>query len=166
MNHAQHIKLQFTARGQVWGRNPSSSGSRTKAKPSSRRTQRGVEEGEDILSAQDVPPWHGEAVPMRPQWHQARGRRRQHVGKAQHIPAPDLAKGKGQAARGEARGRHGQNPRRGRRRSRGHEEAIDKISRTGRCAIAGSIERAPSRRLALAGAVGIERGDGDSVARA
>jgi hypothetical protein len=76
--------------------------------------------------------------------------------------------GKGRAARGEARGRHGQNPRCRRRRSRGHRDAIDKISRTGRCTVAGSIERAPSRRLAPAGAVGIERGggDGDSVSRA
>jgi hypothetical protein len=70
--------------------------------------------------------------------------------------------GKGRAARGEARGRHGQNPRCGRRRSRGHRETIDKISRTSRCAVAGSIERAPSRRLAPAGAVGIEHGGGDS----
>jgi hypothetical protein len=27
-------------------------------------------------------------------WHQAKGRRRQHVGKAQHALAPDLVKGK------------------------------------------------------------------------
>jgi hypothetical protein len=83
-------------------------------------------------------------------------------------PAPDLAKGKGRAAREEARGRHGRNPRRGRRWSREHKEPIDKISWTGRCTIAGSIECAPSRRLAPAGAVGIERGDSDndSVARA
>jgi hypothetical protein len=74
--------------------------------------------------------------------------------------------GKGRAAREEARGRHGQNPRYGRRRSRGHREAIDKISRTGTCAVAGSIKRTPSRWLAPAGAVGIERGGGDSVARA
>jgi hypothetical protein len=91
-----------------------------------------------------------------------------HVGKAQHTPAPDLAKGKGRAAREEARDRHGQNPRCGRWQSREHREAIDKISQTRRCAVAGSIECAPSRRLAPAGAVGIERGggDSDSVARA
>jgi hypothetical protein len=72
--------------------------------------------------------------------------------------------GKGQAARGH----HGRNPRCGRRWSRGHQEAIDKISQTGRSTVAGSIERTPSRRLAPAGAVGIECGgdDGDSVARA
>jgi hypothetical protein len=83
-------------------------------------------------------------------------------------PAPYLAKGKGRAAREEARGRHGQNPRRGRRRSRGHKGAIDKISRTGRCAVAGSIDRDPSRRLAPAGAAGIKcgGGEGDAVARA
>jgi hypothetical protein len=44
--------------------------------------------------------------------------------------------------------------------------AIGKISQTGRCAIARSTERTPSRRLALAGVAGIERGGGDSVARA
>jgi hypothetical protein len=53
-----------------------------------------VDEGGDLLSAQEVPPWHGEAVLARPRRHQARGRRRQHVGKAQHAPAPDLVKGK------------------------------------------------------------------------
>jgi hypothetical protein len=59
-------------------------------------------------------------------------------------------------------------PRCGKRRGRGHREAIGKISWTGRCTIARSTERTPSRRLALAGAVGIERGggNGDSVARA
>jgi hypothetical protein len=31
---------------------------------------------------------------MRPRCHQARGRRRRHVSKAQHAPALDLAKGK------------------------------------------------------------------------
>jgi hypothetical protein len=156
------------ARWQVWGRNPSSSGSRTKAKASSREMQRGVEEGENLLSAQEVSPWHGEVVPMRPRRHQARGRRRRLVGKAHHPPAPDLAKEKGQAARGEARGSHVRNPRCGRRRSQEHREPIDKISRTGRCAIARSIECTPSRWLAPAGAVGIERGggNGDSAARA
>jgi hypothetical protein len=165
-----YITASFStiARWQVWGRNPSSSGSRTKAKASSREMQRGVEEGENLLSAQEVPPWHGEAMPAQPRCHQVRGRRRRLVGKAHHPPTPDLAKGKGQAARGEARGRHGRNPRCGRRRSQEHREPIDKISRTGRCAVAGSIECAPSRRLAPAGAVRIERGggNGNSVARA
>jgi hypothetical protein len=31
---------------------------------------------------------------VRPRQHQARGRRRRHIGKAQHAPAPDLVKGK------------------------------------------------------------------------
>jgi hypothetical protein len=76
--------------------------------------------------------------------------------------------GKGRAARDEARGCHGRNPRCGRQQSRGHREAISKISRTGRCAVARSTERTPSRRLALARAVGIERGggNGDSVGKA
>jgi hypothetical protein len=36
------------------------------AKASSRRMQRGVEEEEDLLGAQEVAPWHGDAVPARP----------------------------------------------------------------------------------------------------
>jgi hypothetical protein len=64
------------------------------AKTSSRRMQRGVEEEEDLLGAQEVPPWHGEAVPTRPRWHPARGSRRRHVGKTPHPPAPDLTEGK------------------------------------------------------------------------
>jgi hypothetical protein len=60
------------------------------------------------------------------------------------------------AAPGEARGRHGRNPRCGRRRSQGHGEAIGKISWTGRCAIARSTRCAPSRRLTPAGVVRIE----------
>jgi hypothetical protein len=57
---------------------------------SSRWAQRRTEKGKHLLDAQEVPPWHGEAVLARPRWHQARGRRRHHVGKAPHPPAPDL----------------------------------------------------------------------------
>jgi hypothetical protein len=64
------------------------------AKTSSRGVQRGVEEEGDLHSAQEVPPWHGEAVPARPRRHQARGRHRRHVGKTPHPPAPDLTEGK------------------------------------------------------------------------
>jgi hypothetical protein len=64
------------------------------AKTSSRGMQRGVEEEEDLLSAQEVPSWHGEAVPSRPRWHQDRGRRRRNIGKTPHPPAPDLTEGK------------------------------------------------------------------------
>jgi hypothetical protein len=39
---------------------------------SSRRAQRRREEGKHLLDAQEIPPWHGEAVPARPRWHQAR----------------------------------------------------------------------------------------------
>jgi hypothetical protein len=46
-------------------------------------------------------------------------------------------------ARREAQGRHGRNPRCGRRRSRGHGEAIGEISWTGRCTVARSTERTP-----------------------
>jgi hypothetical protein len=56
--------------------------------------QRGVEEEGDLLNTQEVPPWHGEAVPARPRRHQAKGRRRRHVGKTPHPPAPDLIEGK------------------------------------------------------------------------
>jgi hypothetical protein len=64
------------------------------ARASSKGVQRRTEEKGDLLSAQEVPPWHGEAVPARPGWQQARGRRRRHVGKPPHPPAPDLAEGK------------------------------------------------------------------------
>jgi hypothetical protein len=53
---------------------------------------------------------------------------------------------------------HGENPRYGRRRSRGREEAIEGISRTGRCAITRSTRRAPSWRLTPEGVVRIEGG--------
>jgi hypothetical protein len=77
-------------------------------------------------------------------------------------------RGEGQAARDEARGHHGRDPRHRRRRRQGHKGAIDQISRTGRCAIAGSIDHDPSRQLTPAGAAGIESGggEGDVVARA
>jgi hypothetical protein len=61
---------------------------------SSRGMQRGVEEEEDLLSAQEVPLWHGEAVPAWPRRHQAKGRRRRHIDKTPHPPAPDLTEGK------------------------------------------------------------------------
>jgi hypothetical protein len=64
------------------------------ARASSRRVQRRIEERKDLLRAQEVPPWHGEAVPARPRWHQARERRRRHIGKPPHSPAPNLAEGK------------------------------------------------------------------------
>jgi hypothetical protein len=64
------------------------------ARASSRRAQGRTEERENLLSAQEVPPWHGEAVPARPRRHQARERRRRHVGKSPHSPAPDLTEGK------------------------------------------------------------------------
>jgi hypothetical protein len=38
--------------------------------------QRGVVEEKHLLDAQEIPPWHGEAVPARPRRHHARGSRR------------------------------------------------------------------------------------------
>jgi hypothetical protein len=64
------------------------------ARASSRGVQRRTEEKGDLLSAQEVPPWHGEAVHAWPRRHQARGRGRRYVGKPPHPPAPDLAEGK------------------------------------------------------------------------
>jgi hypothetical protein len=40
------------------------------ARASSRRAHRGKEERKNLLDAQEVPPWHGEAVLARPRWHQ------------------------------------------------------------------------------------------------
>jgi hypothetical protein len=55
---------------------------------------RGVVEEKNLRITQEVPPWHGEAVLAWPRWHQARGRRRHHVDKAPHPPAPGLAEEK------------------------------------------------------------------------
>jgi hypothetical protein len=81
---------------------------------------------------------------------------REDADKAQHNTSTRHRQGEGRVAQGEARVCHGQNPRCGRQWSRGHGEAIGEISRTGRCAIARSTKRAPSRRLALMGVVRIE----------
>jgi hypothetical protein len=52
---------------------------------------RGVEvEEEHIHNAQEIPPWHGGAVPMRPRRHQARGSRRRHVDEAPSSPSTVL----------------------------------------------------------------------------
>jgi hypothetical protein len=127
------------------------------ARASSRRVQRRIEEREDLLRAQEVPPWHGETVPTWPRWHQARGRRRRHIGKTPHSPAPDLAEGKAkrletklEVAMAEIQGDGAE----------GVEGVIDQISQTGRSAVARSIDWHPSRRLTLAMAVRIEHGGG------
>jgi hypothetical protein len=86
--------------------------------------------------AQEIPPWHGEAVPARPRRHQARGSRRRHINESPSSPSTDLAEvraeqleiklevamAKLQSFRGE-----------GDASVRG---AIDKISRTGGIAVA------------------------------
>jgi hypothetical protein len=57
----------------------------------------GEEEGEEHLhNAQEIPPWHGEAVPARPRRHRARGSRRRYVDEAPSSPSLDLAVDKAQ----------------------------------------------------------------------
>jgi hypothetical protein len=128
------------------------------ARASSRGVQRRTEEKDNLLSAQEVPPWHGEAVLARPRRHQAKGRRRRHVGKPPHSPAPDLAEGKAKRlerklefAMAEIQGAGGD-------RAKGVEGIIDQISQIGRSAVARSIDCYPSQRLTPAEAVGIKRG--------
>jgi hypothetical protein len=133
------------------------------ARASSRGVQRRIEEKGDLLSAQEVSPWHGEAVPARPRRHQARGRRRRYVGKPPHPPAPDLTEGKAkrletklEVAMAEIQGAGGDG-------AEGIEGVIDQISRTGRSAIARSTDCYSSRRLTPAEAVRIERGGGGAT---
>jgi hypothetical protein len=130
------------------------------ARASSRRVQGRLEDRENLLDAQEVPPWHGKAVPVRPRRHQARGRRQRHVGKAPHPPAPDLTEGKAkqletqlEVAMADIQGVGGD-------RAEGVEGIIDQISWTGRSTVARSIDWHPSRRLTLADIVGIKRGGG------
>jgi hypothetical protein len=138
------------------------------ARASSKGMQRRVEEEGDLLNAQEVPPWHGEAMPVRPRRRQARGRRRRHVGKTPHPPAPDLTEGKAkrlemklEVAMTENRGAGGDG-------AEGSRGVIDQIAWTGRCTVVGSIDCDPSRRLTPAKAARIEHGggEGDAVARA
>jgi hypothetical protein len=133
------------------------------ATASSRGVQRRTEEKGDLLSAQEVPPWHGEAVPARPRRHQARGRRRRYVGKPPHPLAPDHTEGKAnrletklEVAMAETQGAGGSG-------AEGIEGVIDQISWTGRSVIARSTDSYPSRRLTLVEAVGIEHGGGGAT---
>jgi hypothetical protein len=130
------------------------------ARTSSRGVQRRTEEKENLLSAQEVPPWHGKAVPARPRWHQSRGRRRRHIGKPPHAPAPDLTEGKAkrletklEVAMAEIQGAAGDG-------AEGVEGVIDQISQTGRSAVVRSTDCYPSRWLTPAEVIGIERGGG------
>jgi hypothetical protein len=119
-------------------------------------------EEENLLIAQEVPPWHGEVVLAWPRWHQARERHRHHIGKAPHPPTPDLAEGKAKQletklevamAKIQSTGGDGDESTRG----------IDQISQTGRCAVARSIDCDPSRWLTPAEAVVIERSGGGAM---
>jgi hypothetical protein len=130
---------------------------------SSKRLQRGKEERKHLLNAQEVPPWHGEAVPVRPRWHQAKERRQRHVGNHLTRQAPDLAEDRAkqleiklEVAMAEVQSIGGE----------GDESAqgvINKISQTGRSTIAGSIDCDPSQRRTPAELVGIERGSGGAT---
>jgi hypothetical protein len=133
------------------------------ARARSRGVQRRTEEKGYLLSAQEVPPWHGEAVPAQPRRHQARGRHRRHVGKPPHPPALDLIEGKAkrletklEVAMAEIQGAGGDE-------AEGVEGVIDQISRIGRSAITRSTDCYPSRRLTLAEAVRIECGGGGAT---
>jgi hypothetical protein len=88
---------------------------------SSRRAQRRTEERKNLLDAQEVPPWHGEAVPVWPRRHQARGRRRWHVGESPNLPSTRSHRVGGQATRDQARGHHGRDPEHRRRQRREHQ---------------------------------------------
>jgi hypothetical protein len=48
-------------------------------------------EEKHLHDAQEIPPWHGGAVPVRPRRHQARGSRRRHVDESPSSPSTDLA---------------------------------------------------------------------------
>jgi hypothetical protein len=133
------------------------------ARSSFRRVHRRLEERENLLDAQEVPPWHGKAVPAWPRRHQARGRHRQHVGKPPHSPAPDLAEGKAkqletklEVAMAEIQGAGGDG-------AEGVEGVINQISRTGRSAVMRSIDWQPSRQLTPAEVVGIKHGGGEAT---
>jgi hypothetical protein len=109
------------------GRNPSASERGSMARASSRRAQsklqeaqRRTEERKNLLNAQEVPPWHGEVVPAWPRWHQARERRRRHVGESPNSPSTRYRRVEGQATQDQAQGCHGRDPERRRRQSRGH----------------------------------------------
>jgi hypothetical protein len=128
------------------------------ARASSRRVQRRLEVRENLLDAQEVPPWHGEAVPARPRWHQARRRCRRYVGKPPLSPAPDLAEGKAKQLETELEVAMVKIQGAGGDGAKGVEGVIDQISQIGRSAVARSIDWHPSRRLTPAEVVRIKRG--------
>jgi hypothetical protein len=74
------------------------------------KNREGVVEEKHLLDAQEIPPWQGRVVPVRPQWHQARGSRRWHISESPNSPSTRSCQGQGQAARDQARGCHGQDP--------------------------------------------------------
>jgi hypothetical protein len=149
------------AREQAWGENPSSSGSRTMARASSRRAQSRIEGSSGRGELTNRPggttvAWRGSAhaATAAPSQGKAPTSRRQST-----TPTSTRShRGEGQATRDKARGRHGRDPERRRRRRREHQGVIDQISQTGRCAVVGSIDCDPSRRLTPAEAVRIKRG--------
>jgi hypothetical protein len=51
-------------------------------------------EEKHLHDAQEIPPWHGEAVPAQPRWHQARGSRRRHIDESPSSLSTDLTEDK------------------------------------------------------------------------
>jgi hypothetical protein len=130
------------------------------ARASSRRVQRRLEERKDLLDAQEVPSWHGEAVPMRLRRHRVRGRCRWHVGKASHPLALDLVEGKAKQLKTQLEVAMAEIHGAGGNRAEGVEGVIEQISWTGRSAAARSIDWHPSRWLTPAEVIEIKRGGG------
>jgi hypothetical protein len=54
----------------------------SKLQEGTEKNRGGAVEKKHLLDAQEIPPWHGGAVPAWPRRHQARGSRRRHVGKS------------------------------------------------------------------------------------
>jgi hypothetical protein len=69
-------KLQEGMEQAPGGHEASSRRAWSKLQEGTEKNRGGVVEEKHLLDAQEIPPWHGGAVPARPQRHQARGSRR------------------------------------------------------------------------------------------
>jgi hypothetical protein len=93
-------------------------------------------EEKHLHDAQEIPPWHGRAVPARPRWHQARGSRRRHVSESPNSPSTDLAEDRAEQLKIKLEVAMAKIQSFGGEGDASVREAIDKISRTGRIAVA------------------------------